>query len=663
MNTQQGTMNKYIRFSENYKINKLIPEIESPHKHIKNKNQPYFISMMKYSEEQYNKWKETKSLAGENGSTTNRIWADFDNKDLNIAFKDSQTFYKRLLALGVPEDSIQISFSGNKGLGFMVDIDKELTIEQVGSICHSLCDDLPSFDTSMYDHQRIFRLLLTKNEKTGLFKIPLTSDELQEANVEEIKANARSDHGYDLESLKEHYKPFKTNSKFMALAIEKPKPEIKKEISDWNEPVQFTKKPDMSSKPKHWKDYKWAIAQGHFGDDPGERHHALMILASTCRALGYDRDMAIAMCDVSIRKQAERSGRDPFPKEELIENIIDKSVYSTQWQGGQYSPVSDAWLERYCKKMGFEITRENTFIHVDSVFDKLKVYATDFEKNIVSTGIEQLDKNIMYITSSHNGILGQPGSGKTSFAIQWLENLAKSGSSGIFYSLDMGMPVVGAKIVQRYTGASFTEALEIVRNDPVQFSKIREATAQDYKNVSFNFNTGVTPAQIKDDIRRLEDTTGVKSRLLIVDYLECLQGPFSDATANTGYLSNMMKDVANEMEVCSVMLLQTQKHSTSEISDPLLSMKQVKGSSVIEQSATVISSLWREGYSPNTIDKDKYISFAAVKNRLGPLWKGDFGWEGKTGSIYELSSEARSDLRTFRDDKAALKKEQEKSDW
>jgi hypothetical protein len=42
-------------------------------------------------------------------------------------------------------------------------------------------------------------------------------------------------------------------------------------------------------------------------------------------------------------------------------------------------------------------------------------------------------------------------------------------------------------------------------------------------------------------------------------------------------------------------------------------MKAIKGSSVIEQSCSVVLTLWREGYNPKTVTDDRYISFAAVK--------------------------------------------------
>ena len=100
-----------------------------------------------------------------------------------------------------------------------------------------------------------------------------------------------------------------------------------------------------------------------------------------------------------------------------------------------------------------------------------------------------------------------------------------------------------------------------------------------------------------------------------------------------------------------MLLLQTQKHSTPDISDPLLSLKGVKGSSLIEQSCSTILTLWRDGYNPKHVQDDKYISFAVVKNRFGSLWSGDFSWNGLRGDIRELSEEELDSLAEFRERK------------
>jgi hypothetical protein len=229
----------------------------------------------------------------------------------------------------------------------------------------------------------------------------------------------------------------------------------------------------------------------------------------------------------------------------------------------------------------------------------------------------------------------------------------------------MGMPIVYAKMVQKLTGYDFKEVLRIFKEDPKLALKLSEQLKDDYKNVGFNFKSGLTVPDLKRTIVEQQEEKGEKVKLVVIDYLECLAGPYSDQTANTGFIANQLKDLANELSVAVLLLLQTQKHSTPDVSDPLLSLKGVKGSSLIEQSCSSILTLWREGYNPKTVADDKYISFAIVKNRFGSLWSGDFSWHGVTGDIRELTEEEEENLGEFRARKAQAKLEaaQQQTGW
>lgn len=644
-------MQEYIRLSEDYSNNKLIPVSESPYKHIKTQK-PYFISMMKYNEEQYREWQKTRSLKGMNGGRTNKIWADFDSEgNIPQAFKDCEKFVERLMSKGFKEENIQISFSGNKGTGIIVETKQDFSIDEVKAFCTSLAEGLTTFDTTMYDHQRIFRLTFSKNEKTGLYKVPITLEQLKQADVEQIKKDASSLDNFDVKAVNDFYKT--ADTKIIIPVV----PKIEQVASV---PVTASTIKDLKP-PYGWKLYKWAIAEGFF--DSGERHQALMVLAATCRGLGYDKIHTYHMCKAAIEKQAARSGQDKFDKEELYQNIIEQSVFAEGWNGGQFSPLTNPWLAGYCKKMGIDVSRdadEEPFINFDKMTDKFVDYATNFEQNIIKTGIYELDQNVMYSTSTLNGLLGNPGAGKTSMAMEFLRNSSINDVQSVFFSMDMGLPVVYAKLIQKAGGLNFQEALSLVKTNPRKAQMLIEKVKHEYKNVGFNFKSGLSVGDMKAFINSHEQKTGKKVRLVVADYLECMSSKFSDPGASNGLIANELKDMANETETCIQLLLQTQKHSTPDISDPLLSLKNVKGNSLIEQACTTITTLWREGYNPDHVQDDRYISFAVVKNRFGGLWRGNFAWEGKTGTITSLTDEGRGELAAFLERKklARLAKEQ-----
>jgi hypothetical protein len=75
--------------------------------------------------------------------------------------------------------------------------------------------------------------------------------------------------------------------------------------------------------------------------------------------------------------------------------------------------------------------------------------------------------------------------------------------------------------------------------------------------------------------------------------------------------------------------------------------------------------LWREGYNPDHVADDKYISFAVVKNRFGSMWKTDMSWEPIRGQIRSLTEEEREELEKFKKRKRQAKIDSlgEKKEW
>lgn len=616
------------------------------------KNKDAYISIFKYNEDQKKRIEETGSVSGIKDVVTDTLVWDFDSKaDPEQARADVVSLASRLVEkFNVDPDQIQTYYSGNKGFHVFLPISNNINPDQFKKCTNELARDLKTFDTVVSDPNRIIRLEYTKHPISGLYKIPLHIAEVDEMTINEIKELAKTP-DRDVE--------------FDSTPVSLPQ-ELFKVEKKTNETLYTEEDYSYKTPPKGWKDYKWALAQGWF--DSGERHNALMVIAATCRGLGYSKEHTYYMCKAALKKQAARTGTEEFDKSELWENIIEQSVFSDSWQGGQYSPDSNPWLKKYCEKMGFDTNaekKEAPVVNLDDLITQFIDYSTNFEQNLIKTGIAGLDENLVLSTSTLNGLLGQPGSGKTTVAIEILKNSSMNGIPSMFFSLDMGPPLVFSKLVQKESGVDFKSALKLYRENAFKRDQISKLIKEKYKNVGFNFRCGVTVNDIRTAIEEQKESTGVKPKLIVVDYLENIAGPYADPTANVAMITNQLKDLATEMEVCILLLLQTQKHSTPDISDPLMSMKQIKGSSSIEQNCSVVLTLWREGYNPNRVDDDKYISFALVKNRFGSLWKGDFSWEPIKGQIRSLTEEEHVELAEFKERKKREKmaSEAEKRSW
>lgn len=628
----------------------LIPIDTDYEAQIEDNTKDWYVSLYKYNEDHKRILDEKGTLSGIKDVVTDTLYFDFDNeKNIDSAKKEATELAVALIEDGFDEEDIQAYFSGMKGFGLEVKLDSDIPVDHLKGILehYKTKGQYKTLDTVVSDPQRIIRVPNTKHNKSGLYKIPIDLWEMDELSIDEIKELAKEPRQYTGDVVKSTLPSILKN-----VYIEVPKEKI---MSNFD-------KPDLKDKPRHWKPYKWALLQGYF--QSGERHQALMVIAASCRALGYDKDTTYYMCKGALKRSIERYGQGGTDKKELFNNIIEESIFSDRWNGGAYSPKTNPWLFEYCKRMDIKIEdeEEKPCIEVTDMGANFEKYAKEFDKNLIKVGLPTFDKHATFLTSTHNGILGAPGSGKSQFSLNFLKHASKENINSVFLSLDMGSPLVYGTLIRGVLGCPFREAMNIYRNDKKKASEVDAKIKEQYKNVGFNFRAGLTVPDIKDIVKEQEQRTGQKVKILITDYLECLASPYADATASQGYITNQMKDLANELELCSLLLLQTQKHSTGDISDPLLSMRQIKGSSIIEQSMSTIVTLWREGYNPKTVDKDRFISFAIVKNRFGSLWTGDFGWDGPKGHIYEISEEEREHLSMLRSDKAEAKKDNDK-EW
>ena len=156
----------------------------------------------------------------------------------------------------------------------------------------------------------------------------------------------------------------------------------------------------------------------------------------------------------------------------------------------------------------------------------------------------------------------------------------------------------------------------------------------------------MTTEMIRKGVEQLEEKHG-KIRIVVIDYLECIQSSLSDPTAKISMIAQELKDIASDLDVCVLLLLQPPKR-VGDPSKEIVTYTDIKGAATVAQACSIVLSLWREGFSPKTSELDNYISFAAIKNRMGKLCKIDCSWNGLTGEIGYLDDIEKEELEELR---------------
>ncbi len=280
-----------------------------------------------------------------------------------------------------------------------------------------------------------------------------------------------------------------------------------------------------------------------------------------------------------------------------------------------------------------------------------KKFATEIEQNTIKLGIKSIDHSIRVTTSMLTCLLAAPSAGKTSIALEILKNTSARGINSFFFSLDMAQPLVYQRILQKETGVDSDDLFDQYKNSDNKVTGYNNLAINKYRNVRFCFKSGLDVPAIRQILIDTNEKLNDRIRLVVIDYLECIQGPYSDPTANTSMIAQQLKDLANELDVMVLLLVQPQKYA-GDPSSELLSYRNIKGSSAIEQAASIIFTLWRPGFSAKKPEDDLYASLAVVKNRMGSLGSFDFFWNGLTGELNELDNDGKEELKKLRERKA-----------
>lgn len=132
------------------------------------------------------------------------FYMDFDSdEDIQLAQNDAIMaiwYLKQKFKFGVPENMFRIYFSGSKGFHVIVPAavfhirpHKELN-EHFKLIAKDVSEQTMNgtLDMKVYDRRRLFRMVNSMHQKTGLYKVPLTFDELCNLTADQIREKATS---------------------------------------------------------------------------------------------------------------------------------------------------------------------------------------------------------------------------------------------------------------------------------------------------------------------------------------------------------------------------------------------------------------------------------------------------------------------------------------
>ena len=262
--------------------------------------------------------------------------------------------------------------------------------------------------------------------------------------------------------------------------------------------------------------------------------------------------------------------------------------------------------------------------------------------NMVTTGFSYIDDKGGFQYTDLVVLGGATSMGKTTMAVNMLVNGAKAGIPSMFFSLEMTIQQLSARINAPICGVSSSLLL---------FKKLFTTQLRDFekaKGISNDYPIYIDDSSnsietIKEKIRSMAIKKGVK--VFYIDFLQRVKKPKSMKESEASFyeaVCNDLKDLAKELKVCIVIICQLNRDANN--SDPRPTLSKIKASSGIEQAADHVVFIYRPGYYGKqhkyrpTLDPNKSAEIIIAKGRNVETGSFYVGYKAELSIFYDLDA-------------------------
>ena len=358
-----------------------------------------------------------------------------------------------------------------------------------------------------------------------------------------------------------------------------------------------------------------------------------------------------------------------------LTQLVDRTVSSVNID--QYATlVRDKYLRRELIKVGTEIIQlgyEST-TELEQVLDQAeqKVFAvaqdrpqvgliptsdilthtfSEIEERYVGTSLSGLPCNFYDLDAMTQGlqradliiVAGRPSMGKTSFALNMARNIAVMHRLPVaMFSLEMSKEQLVYRLLSSEVGID-SGRLRAGRISQHEFEPLSRGIGTLSELPIFIDDTpNITVTEMRSKARRLQAEQGGKLGLVLIDYLQLMEGAGNDnRVQELSRITRALKGLARELQVPVISLSQLSRGVEARTNKrPMMSDLRESGS--IEQDADLVLMLYREEYyNPDTPDRG-ITELIVTKHRNGPTGTVKLLFESQFTRFRNLASPDRS---------------------
>lgn len=271
----------------------------------------------------------------------------------------------------------------------------------------------------------------------------------------------------------------------------------------------------------------------------------------------------------------------------------------------------------------------------------------------ISTGFTEIDEVTLGLQKQDLIIIaGRPSMGKTAFAFNITENVARTTNQTVLlFSMEMS----SEQVVRRFISSiSKIDLQRLMRGDlkSEDWEGIDKALSiLSSKKILLDDTAALTPTELRARARRVKRESKDLS-LIVVDYLQLMQvsGNKDNRVAEISEISRSLKALAKELDVPVIALSQLNRAVEQRPNKrPILA--DLRDSGAIEQDADVIAMLFRKEYYDDTdIESKGKAEVNIAKQRNGPTKAVYLAFRNETARFENLSRDQLPSAKYYKDE-------------
>ena len=271
----------------------------------------------------------------------------------------------------------------------------------------------------------------------------------------------------------------------------------------------------------------------------------------------------------------------------------------------------------------------------------------------ISTGFTEIDEVTLGLQKQDLIIIaGRPSMGKTAFAFNIAENVARTTNQTVLlFSMEMS----SEQVVRRFISSiSKIDLQRLMRGDlkSEDWEGIDKALSiLSSKKILLDDTAALTPTELRARARRVKRESKDLS-LIVVDYLQLMQvsGNRDNRVAEISEISRSLKALAKELDVPVIALSQLNRAVEQRPNKrPILA--DLRDSGAIEQDADVIAMLFRKEYYDDTdIESKGKAEVNIAKQRNGPTKAVYLAFRNETARFENLSRDQLPSAKYYKDE-------------